>query len=740
MERPLPDLDLDRAEGTTELAAWFMGPKGENVALFEDMIREAVRAHGALRREIYPDDPVHVTDEMKRSDAYEQSVKRMRYEFGRLLDHLRGSVPQFSYRHQGHMNAELTIPGLAGYFAAMLCNQNNVAAEGSPVTTLLEIAVGDDLCRLLGYPLPPAPGAPRPSGHIVCDGTVANLEALWAARNLTYYPIALARAVAHESALARARDIVVTDGTGRRHRLLGLTDWALVNLPMDAVLALPATLRDTYRIDERDLARITGYTIQELGYERFHRDLLDQPLGPPAVLAPSTTHYSWPKAASILGIGQDNILTVQVDRDARARLGHREELLRRCRKERRPVVMDVVVLGSTELSAVDPLAATLDLRDAHARNGFCYPVHVDAAWGGYFAALRRDRGPLPGDPYLRATMTPGLMMSAYVNRQYDALPGADSITVDPHKAGYVPYPAGGLCYRNEKQRDMVASEASYVFRGPSDISVGRHGVEGSKPGAAAAGVYLSHRVIRGDRTGYGRILGQSLFNSKRLYAGIVTMNRPAAPAAGPAPAPAYEVVPVQWLPAEKNGGDLRAQLDFIRDRVVRRSNRELVADEEAMRLFAELGSDQIVIGYAFNPYVDGRLNRDVALANAVNQEIHDRLSIVPAREPAGAAGDRAAPPFAPGMPPMILMGSVFDPAVYGDEFVRGLARRMGLDVPGATAPGGLPALRYLISTTMNPWMSDTAAGDFTPELIRILDATARAAIGHVLARRADPAA
>ena len=35
-------------------------------------------------------------------------------------------------------------------------------------------------------------------------------------------------------------------------------------------------------------------------------------------------------------------------------------------------------------------------------------------------------------------------MDDYVVRQYLVLGEADSITVDPHKAGYIPYPAGGL--------------------------------------------------------------------------------------------------------------------------------------------------------------------------------------------------------------------------------------------------------------------------------------------------------
>ncbi|ARF58528.1 pyridoxal-dependent decarboxylase [Streptomyces gilvosporeus] len=121
--------------------------------------------------------------------------------------------------------------------------------------------------------------------------------------------------------------------------------------------------------------------------------MLDQRIGLPTVLAPSTMHYSWPKAASLLGLGQDNLLTVEVDLEARAKLGHRKEILQRCKKEMRPVILDVAVLGSTELSSVDPLASMLALRDRFARDNFFYPVHVDAAWGG---VLRGD-APVDGE-------------------------------------------------------------------------------------------------------------------------------------------------------------------------------------------------------------------------------------------------------------------------------------------------------------------------------------------------------
>jgi len=49
------------------------------------------------------------------------------------------------------------------------------------------------------------------------------------------------------------------------------------------------------------------------------------------------------------------------------------------------------------------------------------------------------------------------------------------------------------------------------------LNVGIYGLEGSKPGAAACGVLLSHRVIGLDSNGYGRILGQCQFGSKLFY-------------------------------------------------------------------------------------------------------------------------------------------------------------------------------------------------------------------------------
>jgi glutamate/tyrosine decarboxylase-like PLP-dependent enzyme len=693
----LADYDLSSAVGTSSLGAWFLGPKAENEELLTRLLLRAVRSHCADRRDTYPDDPCYVTDAVKAGEEYQQSVREIDRHLDALLTALQGSVPFFSYRYQSHMNWDLTLPAIVGYFAAMLYNQNNVAVEASPVTTLLETVVGDDLCRMLGYEIPDHPDARiRPWGHITCDGTVANLEALWSGRNLKYYPIAVAEAVRREPRLRPAGDLEVTRPDGTKRCLLDLDTWALLNLTVDEVLDLPRRMVELHPGLAGDLDLINTYSMQYLGYDQFARKHLGGEIGQPVVLTPVTRHYSWPKAAMVLGIGEQNLVSIEVDMDARANPAHLRELLTEYAAARRPVLTHVVVLGSTEQSAVDPLAEMVRLRTEFHRRNLTYSLHVDAAWGGYFASLLRQQADQE-----RARATPEPHMSRYVTEQYQVLPQADSITIDPHKAGFIPYPAGGLCYRNKTQRELITVSAPYVSHTAVDPSVGFYGIEGSKPGAAAAGVYLSHRVISTDRSGYGKLLGKALFNSKRLYAAIVTMAGDDDP---------FVIVPCQRLPAERthpgNEARLQEQLAFIRGRIVPKSNEELLADPEAMDLLMELGSDQIIIAYAFNFTRNGIPNPSLEAMNDLNQRIFHALNI----EPAEAV--RARP--AKKMPPLLVTASKFEPAVYSADFLRRMRTRLGVE------DGRTQAIDYLISTTMDPWVTDTENGDFIPVLIEAL--------------------
>ena len=139
--------------------------------------------------------------------------------------------------------------------------------------------------------------------------------------------------------------------------------------------------------------------------------------------------------------------------------------------------------------AVDHLSNILTLRSEFQTRGLSFLVHADAAWGGYFCSMLPKYRPgdvvnLPTEMGTADGFVPDASLRAETQEELYAMRYVDSITVDPHKAGYIPYPAGGLCYRDERMRFLVTWTSPYLSRG-SVTSIGIYGVEGSKPGASA---------------------------------------------------------------------------------------------------------------------------------------------------------------------------------------------------------------------------------------------------------------
>jgi glutamate/tyrosine decarboxylase-like PLP-dependent enzyme len=694
-----------KGAGTRAVEAWFLGTKGENADELERLVVEAIRDHVFWRRNFHPGDPSHITEEIKRSPEYLQAMDSLRENYRSMLAFLKKSVPFFSMRYQGHMNWDLTIPGILGYFATMLYNPNNVAFEGSTATTLLEILVGDDLCRMLGYTIPDANtienGAIRPWGHVTCDGTVANIEALWSTRNLKFYPLTLQAALQNEPSLAAARNITIPLPNGKSAALVDLSTWSLLNLNGDDVLALPARLTVEYQIARDTITKVLSkYSIQHLGILDFSRRFLGDIRNAPAFLVSGTKHYSHPKAAAILGIGAANMIDVPVDENGRMSIPELRRILEEFLIEERPVFTVIAVMGSTEESAIDPLKEILTLREEYRQRGLEFTVHADAAWGGYHASVIREDFEMPEPTALMAAPPPVMPLSRYVTEQFAALGEADSITVDPHKSGYIPYPAGALCYRNSAMRDLVTFSAPVVFHGDAEPTVGIYGIEGSKPGAAAAAVYLSHRIIRPSKSGYGKIIGQALFSCKKLYARLLCMARPSDP---------FIVVPLPRLPAEVSGSDVEEQILFIRERIVGKSNEEIIADAEAAALLPELGPDQNILSYAFNfKTPSGLINTDLAQANCLNKAIYNILSIKPGDDVYGYN--------------LIVSTTDLDAAHYGDCFIEHYKGRLGVSgSPGST-------VTVLRSVVMDPWITETTRGSF----LEVLENEFRKAVSQAL--------
>ncbi|MFB2768127.1 aspartate aminotransferase family protein [Pelatocladus sp. BLCC-F211] len=717
-----------KTTGSRSVEAWFLGPRAENADLLKRLILEAIDSQAEWRNSYFPEDPCHITEEIKRSPDYQEAIALIEEGYHDLLERLKRSVPFFSLRYQGHMGWDSTIPSVIGYFAGMLYNANNVAFEASTVTTELEIQVGDDLCRMLGYYVPPDDNENdelRAWGHITCGGTVANIEAIWSTRNLKFYPISIKQALLHDQNLVKvAAQIKINayssdSGTWTEQQLINLDTWQLLNLKVDDILALSTQITEQLEnqgVNESEASTILSialskYSVQDLGIQEFSKRYL-QEVESPVFFVPGTKHYSFPKAAAVLGIGASHMIDVEVDEHGRMRLEPLEpqprqdglkgynlrEDLEYCLDNHIPVYTVVAVIGTTEESAVDPLKQILELREEFSQKGLQFTVHADAAWGGYFATLLRT----DADFYLpspKDSAPPISPLSAYVEEQFMALPQADSITVDPHKSGYIPYPAGALCYRNSAMRNLVTFVAPYVFHGEAEPTIGIYGIEGSKPGAAPAAVYLSHRIIRPTKDGYGRILGQALFSGDKLYARLLCMAKEEDP---------FIIVPLTLIPDSIPGNTEAEKIEFIRQRVDGKTNEEIEQDEQAMAALQELGPDLNILIYAFNFKIDGKLNTSLKNANLLNKRYYENLSI--------DEGDDI------NNYPMIVSTTDFNAEAYGSYFIEHYKQRLGVT--------GEPdqAITVIRTVVQDPWKTETAEGSF----IDVLEGLIRESILKVI--------
>jgi glutamate/tyrosine decarboxylase-like PLP-dependent enzyme len=503
----------------TKLYSWFLGPKAENADMLERLVLEALRDCVFWRRNFHPEDDIIITEKVKREDAFQDSLALVRQEFLALLANLKRDVPFYSPRYIGHMLGDQLLPAIAAYFAAMLHNPNNVSLEASPITTRYEMEVARSLARLMGY-------SGETWGHITSGGTIANFEALWIARNLKYFPIA-----ARDAARALALDeLPVMLPTGETINLVIADDnWLTLNIDTDEALNLRSRLYAAHARSRADLPQpeinrqvdqqLAAHSVSGKGIQRFFSDLGAETIAAPLVLLPATAHYSMQKVIEALGLGKQQIELIPVNSHFRVDVGALREILLRCAGERIPVIALVSVLGSTEEGAVDQIHRLVELQAEMRRRGLAFYHHCDAAWGGYVRTLFFDKQGKPVENAEAIREITGSWPSEEVFESFSAVHHADSITIDPHKLGYVPYPCGAIVFRREEVKDLVTTEAPYIFDGDEKQSrpfIGRHILEGSKPGAAAAACWFAHRVVPLDQSGYGLLIGKSISSAQEL--------------------------------------------------------------------------------------------------------------------------------------------------------------------------------------------------------------------------------
>ncbi|MCZ0984719.1 pyridoxal phosphate-dependent decarboxylase family protein [Streptomyces diastatochromogenes] len=106
--------------------------------------------------------------------------------FEEFTGRLKDNYPFFHPHYAGQMLKPPHPAAVVGYLAAMLINPNNHALDGGPATAAMEREAVAQLAAMFGYD--------THLGHLTTSGTIANLEALFVAREL--HP---GRGVAHSA-------------------------------------------------------------------------------------------------------------------------------------------------------------------------------------------------------------------------------------------------------------------------------------------------------------------------------------------------------------------------------------------------------------------------------------------------------------------------------------------------------------------------------------------------------------
>src|SRR5215472_10599770 len=129
-----------------------------------DQAFESVERWQAEYSPFEPHESLRITDE------------RFSAAFAEFAERMRGNYPYFHPSYAGQMLKPPHPAAIAGYLAAMLVNPNNHALDGGKVTSQMEKEVVAQLAAMFGFG--------THLGHLTSSGTIANLEALYVAREL----------------------------------------------------------------------------------------------------------------------------------------------------------------------------------------------------------------------------------------------------------------------------------------------------------------------------------------------------------------------------------------------------------------------------------------------------------------------------------------------------------------------------------------------------------------------------
>jgi glutamate decarboxylase len=183
----------------------------------------------------------------------------------------------------------------------------------------------------------------------------------------------------------------------------------------------------------------------------FHAAMTAHGLDRLVILVSKRGHYSLRKAAGILGLGNQNVIPIDVDSKRSIDLKKLRAAIKDLTADKKTRIMALIgIAGATETGIIDPLPKLADICRQHKIH-----FHVDAAWGG-----------------------PVLLSEKY-SPLLKGIERADSVTIDCHKQFYMPMSSGMVYFKDPRALDTIVYHARYVIR-PGSVDLGIKTLEGSR--------------------------------------------------------------------------------------------------------------------------------------------------------------------------------------------------------------------------------------------------------------------
>ncbi|MCB9091430.1 MAG: decarboxylase [Halobacteriovoraceae bacterium] len=459
------------------LKANFLGPKAENADWLESEVNKLFSHWCQWRRNRFPQDRSTIDALDKNLTDFKDLQEKMSLYLSELNSRFEAETPTYSPRYMGHMVSELSLPAILGHLTGLIFNPNNTSKSVAKIGLEIEREAIEALSSMVGFGL-------DGRGHFTSGGTVANIEALWRARYRLDNFLSLGAFLNDQQS----------------------TSWNLfyaAHMGQTQFLHLSQGL-ELEKLKKYSFVLQGSYSAADIISNHFKEKFLG-----PVLLVPGHKHYSWQKALSLLGLGEESLWSIKVNDSGHLSVKDLDTKIQKAINSQRPILAIVSVSGTTELGMVDPIHEVQELLEEYKKKGIYIWHHVDGAYGGTYCSMIQGQGELFRE------------LNPYVQKSLRAIAQVESITLDPHKLALVPYSCGAILVRDESCYPISSFKAPYLKENQTFSGKWDSTLEGSRASTGACATWMVAKSLGLNKEGLGTVLSLGL-EAKHQLEGILS--------------------------------------------------------------------------------------------------------------------------------------------------------------------------------------------------------------------------